>query len=156
MDILAIFGLQLVLSLVVYSLAARWYVTPWLAGKPIREALMVLIFPHAIRHLGLTFFVPGVVAGPLPDFFTNTVTYGDFISGLLAILSLVALRGGWGISLPLVWVFNVIGTVDLLNALGQPDAVPHLGATWFIPTFWVPVLLVTHFLIFARLLKRSN
>ena len=156
MDPLAIFGLQLVLSLIVYALIAKWYVTPWLAEKPIHQALMPLIFPHALRHLGLTFFVPGVVAQPLPSFFANTVAYGDLVSGLLALLSLVALRGGWGLALPLVWLFNIVGTADLLNALRHADAVPDLGATWYIPTFWVPVLLVTHVMIFARLLRRRR
>ena len=93
------FGLQLVLSLIVYALIAKWYVAPWLAEKPIHRALMPLIFPHAFRHIGLTFFVPGVVAQPLPSFFATTVAYGDFISGLLALLALVALRGGWGLAL---------------------------------------------------------
>ncbi len=54
MDALAIFGLQLVLSLVVYALIAKWYVSPWLAEKPINQALILLIFPHAFRHIGLT------------------------------------------------------------------------------------------------------
>ncbi len=156
MDTLAIFGLQLVLSLIVYGLIAKWYVTPWLAEKPIQQALIPLILPHAFRHIGLTFFVPGVVAQPLPSFFATTVAYGDFVSGLLALLSLVALRGGWSLALPLVWLFNIVGTVDLLNALRQANAVPDLGATWYIPTFWVPVLLVTHVMIFARLLRRRR
>ena len=51
MDVLATFGLQLVLSLVVFALIAKWYVTPMLAEKPIHLALIVLIFPHALRHL---------------------------------------------------------------------------------------------------------
>ncbi|NKB23028.1 MAG: hypothetical protein GKR87_01245 [Kiritimatiellae bacterium] len=156
MDTLTIFGLQLVLSLIVYALIAKWYVTPWLTEKPIRHALIPLIFPHAIRHIGLIFFVPGVVAQPLPSFFVYTAAYGDLISGLLALLSLVALRGGWRLALPLVWLFNSVGTVDLLNALRQAEAVSDLGATWYIPTFWVPILLVTHFMIFTRLLKRGR
>ncbi len=156
MDTLAIFGLQLVLSLIVYALIAKWYVTPWLAEKPIHQALIPLIFPHAFRHIGLTFFVPGVVAQPLPSFFAYTAAYGDFVSGLLALLSLAALRGRWGLALPLVWLFNIVGTVDLLNALRQAAAVPHLQTTWYIPTFWVPVLLVTHVMIFVRLLRRER
>lgn len=40
MDTPAIFGLQPVLSLNVYALIAKWYVTPWLAEKPIRQALI--------------------------------------------------------------------------------------------------------------------
>ncbi len=156
MDPLAIFGLQLVLSVIVYALIAKWYVTPWLAEKPIHQALIPLIIPHAFRHIGLTFFVPGVVAQPLPSFFADTAAYGDLISALLALLSLVALRGGWGLALPFVWLFNTVGTVDLLNALRHADAVPNLGATWYIPTFLVPLLLVTHFMIFARLLRRGR
>ena len=156
MDTLAIFGLQLVLSLIVYTLMAKWYVAPWLAEKPIHLALIALIFPHAFRHIGLTFFVPGVVAQPLPSSFAFAAAYGDFVSGLLALLSMVALRGRWGLALPLVWLFNIVGTVDLLNALRHADAVPHFGATWYIPTFLVPLLLVTHVMIFAQLLRRGR
>ena len=156
MDILTVFGLQLVLSLIVYALIAQWYVAPWLAEKSIQQALIPLILPHAFRHIGLTFFVPGVVAHPLPSFFAYTAAYGDLVSGLLALLCLVALRGGWGLALPLVWLFNVVGMVDLLNALRHANAVPDLGATWYIPTFLVPVLLVTHVMIFVRLLGRGR
>ena len=153
MNILAIFGVQLVLSLFVYALIAKWYVSPWLAEKPLNQALMLLIFPHAIRHLGLAFLVPGVVAETLPREFANAVAYGDFASGLLAILCLLALRVKWSLALLLVWLFNIVGTADLLKALSNADGVPHLAAAWFIPTFWVPVLLVTHYMVFARLLK---
>jgi hypothetical protein len=33
------------------------------------------------------------------------------------------------------------------------DAQQNMGATWYVPTFVVPVLLVTHFMVFARLLR---
>jgi len=151
MDALTIFGLQLVLSVAVYALVAKWYVAPWLAEKPIHSALIALIFPHAFRHLGLAFLVPGLVAQPLPGSFAFAAAYGDFVSGLLALLSLVALRGRWSLALPLVWLFNIVGTADLLNALRHAEAVPHLQTTWYIPTFVVPLLLVTHAMIFARL-----
>lgn len=156
MDTLTIFGLQLVLSLIVYALIAKWYVTPWLAEKPIHQALTPLIFPHAFRHIGLTFLVSGVVAQPLPSFFAYPAAYGDFVSGMLAVLSLLALRSGWSLALPLVWLFNIVGTVDLVNALRHADVVSDLGATWFIPTFVVPLLLVTHVMMFARLLERRR
>ncbi len=75
------------------------------------------------------FLVPGLVAQPLPSSFALAAAYGDFASGLLALLSLVALRRGWSLALPLVWLFNIVGTVDLLNALRQAKAVPHLLTT---------------------------
>lgn len=92
----------------------------------------------------------------MPSSFALAAAYGDFASGLLALLSLVALRRGWSLALPLVWLFNSVGTVDLLNALRQAEAVPHLQTTWYIPTFWVPVLLVTHVMVFARLVTHSQ
>ncbi len=112
--------------------------------------------PHAFRHLGLAFLVPGLVSEQLPSSFAFTVAYGDLVSGLLALLCLAALRGRWGVVFPLVWIFNIVGTVDLLNALRQPEVPQHLQSTWYIPTFWVPILLVTHAMIFIRLLGRGR
>ena len=156
MDTLTIFGLQLVLSLVVYALFAKWYVSPWLAGKSLRAALMILVFPHAMRHLGLAFLVPGLVDESLPDSFAAAAAYGDFVTGLLAILSLIALRQRWKMALPLVGLFSVVGTLDLFNALRQAEAVPHLMTTWYIPTFVVPALLVTHAMVITRLYQHAT
>ena len=154
-----IFGLQFLLSLIVYALLAKWYVAPWLAGKPVEQALVPLIFPHAFRHIGLLFLVPGVVAEPLPPEFANPAAYGDLAAAVLAILALIALRGGWGAALPLVWLFNVVGSVDLFYAVIRGitvDAQENMGAAWYIPTFIVPALLVTHFMVFARLLRAKS
>ena len=156
MDQNAIFGVQFLMSVIVYALIAKWYVAPWLAGKPLEQALVPLIFPHAFRHIGLLFLVPGVVAAPLPPEFADSAAYGDFTSALLAILALVALRGGWGAAIPLVWLFSVVGTVDLVYAVLRGFSVgaqENMGAAWYIPTFVVPMLLVTHFMVFARLLR---
>ena len=129
MDTLTIFGLQFVLSLIGYAILAKWFVSPWLAGKPLHQALIPLAFPHVSRHIGLVFFVSGVVAQPLPNGFVYPAAYGDLTAGLLALLSLVALRGGWSLALPLVWLFNIVGTVDLLYALSDPNVPPGLGVT---------------------------
>ena len=51
--------------------------------------------------------------------------------------------------------FSVVGSLDLLNALRHLDVAQNFGAALYIPTFLVPLLLVTHYMIFARLLKRT-
>lgn len=155
MDIYAIFGLQFVLSTVVFAILARLFVTSWLADQPLKLALTVLIAPHAFRHIGMTFLVPGV-AGGLPESFAVTAGYGDLAAALLAIVALLALQIGTRFALPFVWLFNIVGIADLANALRQAEAVPYFGATWFIPTFIVPLLIVTHALIFARLVRRER
>ena len=155
MDTQAIFGLQFVLSVAVWSAIAKWLVAPWLDGMSPQRALSWLALPHAFRHIGMVFLVPGVVAQPLGAGFAIPAAYGDLLTGVLALLAFVALRASWSGALPLVWLFNIVGTVDLANALRHVDVAPNFGAAWYIPTFLVPLLLVTHFMIFTRLLRRG-
>lgn len=156
MDALEIFGLQLIFSLLVWGLIAKWLFVPWLENKPPHQALFWLTLPHAFRHVGMVFLVPGIAAQPLPESFAIPAAYGDLVSAALAVLALIALRTGRTGALVLVWIFNLVGTVDLLFALSHVDIVPDLGATWYIPTFFVPLLLVTHAMIFVRLVRRAE
>jgi uncharacterized membrane protein len=156
MNTLAIFGLQLIMSLILCSLLAKWFLAPWLNKQTQSQALFWLTLPHATRYIGMVFLVPGVVLPSLPTSFATAAAFGDLIAGILALIVLIALRNRWAGTMALVWLFNIIGTLDLLYALSHEQAVPHLGAAWYIPTFWVPVLLVTHSMIFARLLKKPT
>ena len=149
----AIFVLQFVLSVTMFSLVTRWVVAPWLAKQSQHDALFWLTLPHTFRYIGMVFLVPGVVAQPLPDYFAIPAAYGDLAASVLAILTLVLLRIGWKGTMGVVWLFNVVGTVDLLNALRHVEVVSDFGSVWYIPTFFVPLLLVSHVMIFARLLK---
>jgi hypothetical protein len=72
---------------------------------------------------------------------------------VLAVIATLALqaRASWAISI--VWVFNVWGALDLLNAIyngqiGVRISRESLGAAFYIPTVLVPPLLITHGLIF--------
>jgi len=152
-----IFGLQFLMSLLVYGLIARWYVAPRLATLPLGAALTPLLFLHATRYMGMVFLQPTVVGAPLPREFAATAAYGDLVAALLALLAIAALRSRWTIALALVWLFNLVGTLDLLYALFQGNRLQvQLGAAYYIPTVAVPALLVTHAMIFARLTTRRR
>jgi hypothetical protein len=149
-----IFGLQVLLSFVVYALVARWYVGPRLASLSVGQALQPLLALHAFRHIGMVFLVPTVVGGTLPPSFAVAAAYGDLLAGLLALAAIVALRARAAIAMPLTWVFNVLGLLDLVNAFYQ--GLSHdvqLGAAYYIPTFIVPALVITHVMIFRLLLR---
>ena len=156
MNAQVIFLRQFLLSLLVISLLARWTLAPWLQPQPLRQAFFWLIVPHAFHHIGMVFLVPGVVAQPLPAEFAIPAAYGDLAAGLLALLALVALRSNWAKALAFVWLFNIVGTVDLINALRYANVVSNFGAAWYIPTFLVALLLVTHAMIFIRLIKQPR
>ena len=157
MNTRAIFGLQVLLSLVGYGLVARWYVAPRLAALALPAALTPLLLFHAFRHLGMVFLVPTVVGPTLPAAFAVPAAYGDLLAALLALLAIGALRMAWSWATSLVWVFILVGTLDLVNAFyqGMRNNV-QLGAAYYIPTFAVPALLVTHAMIFAMLIRRAR
>ncbi|MCG8555633.1 MAG: hypothetical protein MJD61_10160 [Proteobacteria bacterium] len=153
METQQIFVMQFVLSMIAWGVIAKWVFAPRLALMAPSEALFWLALPHAFRHIGMVFMVPGVVARQLPDGFATAAAYGDLATGMLALLAVFALRRSWPGAIALAWLFNIVGTVDLANALRHVDVVAGFGAVWYIPTMLVPLLLVTHFMAFARLLQ---
>ncbi len=153
-----LFGISVALSFVAWGVVARQYIWPALRREPLVDALRPLLLLHAFRFVGLAFLVPGVVSPDLPAAFARPAAYGDFATAFLALLANAALPSRLG--LVLVWAFNVVGTVDLLHAFYQGDrtglAPGLLGAAYFIPTVLVPLLLMTHGLVFGLLLRRTT
>jgi hypothetical protein len=153
---IALFGISIAFSLVAWALVAAHFIWPELRDRSRVDALRPLLMLHAFRFVGLSFLIPSVVSPDLPSAFAHYAAYGDIAAAVLALLSLAALRSSFGI--PLVWIFNVWGTVDLLDAFYQANAgglVPgQLGAAYFLPTAIVPFLLITHGLMFKLLLQK--
>ena len=95
-----------------------------------------------------------MVSLDLPAAFAGPAAYGDLATSMLALLA-IAMPGRRAGNV-IVWVFNSVGTVDLLNAFYQGDRLtvgmtPGLqGAAYSFPTVLVPLLLVTHALVFPN------
>jgi hypothetical protein len=144
------------LSLVAWTPVAKRYIWPRLRSLERPDALRPLLVLHAFRFEGLAFLVPGVVSPDLATAFAHSAAYGDLGAAILALLSLASLPSAAGVVI--VWIFNLWGTFDLLHAFYEANAgglMPgQLGAAYFIPTLLVPLLLVTHALLFKILLQR--
>jgi hypothetical protein len=156
----ASFGISVVLGLVAWGIVVALYVWPALRRLPRADALRPLLVLHSFRFIGLAFIVPGVVSPDLPAAYARPAAYGDLIAALLALLALAALRArfGW----VLVWAFSLWGSADLVHAfykgnqVGLPLKVGQLGSTYFLVTVVVPLLLITHGLIFRLLLQNDD
>jgi hypothetical protein len=151
----ALFGISIVLGFLAWGIVAARTLWPALRQRPRVDALRPLLLLHGFRFIGLAFLVPGVVSPDLPSAFARPAAYGDLVAALLALIALASLRSRLGI--PLVWLFNVWGSADLLHAyyqgrIGVGIDPGQLGAAYFIPTVVVPLLLVTHVLVFRLLL----
>jgi len=156
----ALFGLSVLFSFVAWAIAVRRYVWPALRDRSRVDALRPILTLHSFRFAGLAFLIPGVVSPNLPADFARSAAYGDLATAVLALLAIAALHGRVGILL--VWAFNILGTLDVLNAFYQGNRTglaldPGLqGAAYFLPTLVVPLLLITHGLVFGLLLRRDR
>jgi len=152
------FFVSIAFSLIAWGIVTARYIWPELRLRPRAEALRPLLIFHSFRFIGLAFLVPGVVSPDLPSAFARSAAYGDLVAAILALLALISLPTASGVVI--AWIFNLWGTVDLLNAFYQANhaglMAGQLGATYFIPTFIVPLLLITHGLGFRILLQHQN
>jgi len=160
MNSVSIFWMQLVLSCVVCVIVAAWYVWPYLTKLSRNSALIPLLFVHVFRYLGMTLLVPGMVDPKLPREVLFNTAYGDLLAAALALASIVALRSNWRIGVLLAWVFNTWGFADPLNALRGVLQVNlpsfNLGSIWYIYTFYAPLVIVSHLMIFSILFKSKS
>ena len=144
-----VFTVQLVLGYVAWLLCYRVYIWPRLKSMDRIEAQRAIATLHSFRFFGLVFVIPGVVGSHLPSGFAAFAAYGDFATGLLAMLALLTVRVR-----PLFWLFivafNIVGTADLFldyyHAVqaNLPAVAGELGATYAIPIIYVPLLMITH------------
>jgi hypothetical protein len=145
----AIFLLHLIFGYVAWLLLFGTYVLPWLRSMDRLAAQRVIATLHSFRFLGLVFLLPGVVGPNLPPGFSSFAAYGDFLTGLLAIVALMTVR-----LRPLFWpavgAFNLVGLGDILldyaHAIqnGLPNMAGQLGAAYWVPVLYVPILVLTH------------
>nr|WP_249158084.1 hypothetical protein [Bradyrhizobium jicamae] len=139
------------------TVVAAIYVWPAIRAMPRHEALRLLAAFHAFRFLGMNFMVTGFVSPDLSSSFASQVGWGDLIAASLALAAMAALSWRWAVAIPLVWIFNIWGTLDLLNAYyvgATKIASPGLfGAGIYIPALYVPLLLVSHVLVLMILLR---
>src|SRR5262245_12229436 len=151
-----ILTVNLLFSILVFWVAARIYVLPKLHECEPRTVLLPILLLHALRHLGLMFLAPGAHNVGLAPEFAYPAALGDLVAAVLALIAVPAVAGRARVAKPLVWLFNVWGTLDLLTAIALATvygANAYMGAAYWIPAFWVPGLLVTHYIAFVVLLR---
>jgi hypothetical protein len=160
MNNVAIFSMQILTSAVVFGVVAAWYVWPALTRLSRNSALTALLFVQVPRYVGMTLLVSDMVDPKLPTEFLSSAAYGDLLEAALAFASIFALRSNWRVAIPLVWVTNTWGFVDLLNGLRSVVQlnVPsfNLATFWYVYTFYAPLVLVSHIMTFLVLLRSKS
>ena len=156
-----IFLLQLVLGYVAWLLCFGAYMLPRLNAMDRVQAQRAIATLHSFRFFGLVFILPGVVGPNLPADFATYAAYGDFATGVLAILALLTLTRR-----PLFWLFvvafNLVGAIDIMVdyfhgiQAGLPELAGQLGAGYAIVIIYVPLLMITHVVAFYLLVRPQS
>src|SRR5579862_9254361 len=87
-----IFNIHLVLGYVPWLLWLSAYAWPRLKMMDPVEAHRAIATLHSFRFFGLVFILPGVIGPNVPAGFATFAAYGDFATGLLAMLALLTVR----------------------------------------------------------------
>jgi hypothetical protein len=134
----------------------------------LQTPLPVLIAIHALRSLGFTFVVL-YLAGRLPAPFAPAAGWGDMFIGVTALplAWFISRNNGNGLGYNLLWLWNVLGILDLVTAIAlgatsSPGPIQLFHVTpnsslmttlpWIIiPCFLVPALAFFHIATFYRL-----
>jgi hypothetical protein len=133
---------------------------PKMKQQPRVQQLKILTAIHFFRYFATSLFISGLVSRKLPSGFADPVAFGDLISLGLAYVAFTGLQrstAGKPLLLP-VWIFNIVGTADLLLAMALGPALVRdpgdLGLGYIIPTLYVPLLLAAHFYALKILSQR--
>jgi hypothetical protein len=144
-------------NFITWSIAPTLYVLPHLRGQKRAEAMRPLLLLHSFRFVGLAFLVPGVVSPDLPAAWARRAAYGDIVhrcrNSRLGGVRRAQEQVGNG---PGVAIQRLGFSGPSLCVLSrQPAGLEpgQLGAGDFIVTVLVPLLLVTHGLVFWLLLR---
>ena len=153
-----IFQLHLAFGYVAWLLCSGVYLLPRLKAMDRVDAQRAIATLHSFRFFGLVFLLPGVVSPNLPTRFAGFAAYGDFATGVLAIVAILTVK-----LRPLFWslvvAFNVIGAGDIIIdyyhavQVGFPEVAGQLGAAYAIPIIYVSLLMITHAVALSWLLQ---
>ena len=134
----------------------------WIDALPLRA----LIGINAFRFIGIAFLVLAA-RGEIAPVFAQRAGWGDIATAALALVLIAAGDPRTPTRRALTHAWNAFGLLDLVVAVGTATAVTLRGTTpgitpvlslplVVIPTFFVPILLASHVVIFRRLVARGS
>src|SRR5579859_298071 len=143
MDLNIVFFFQVAFTLILMSLATRWWVMPRLRILPVEQALGIVLFGGAIRYMGTILLVPAIAPGVPADL---TGAGGDVLCSLLALAAILANRAGSPAGRPLAWIYVVVGGADLVLTFVkglETGLWIHLAGGWTFVVVVFPVVVLS-------------
>lgn len=127
-----------------------------------------LVFIHVFRFVGAFFFI-GYFYDVLPRQFAFIGGSGDIVSAIIAIPVFIALKKKMKFAKLFVWIFNIIGLLDIISVLITATIItrqaienntPGIEQFGTFPFSWIPAfapatIIFLHILIFKKLKEQK-
>jgi hypothetical protein len=148
-------------SLLVFNAAYRWLLKPIMPQLRPSSILIPVLLLHSLRHIGLMFVTTGVTSSAMPPQFAIPSAAGDFLAAVLAFTAAFLIQHKSKYAIPMTWIFSVVGIADFAMAVVLSRvyrAADFMGGSYWIPAFWVPMLIVGHIIVITvlRQMKRDG
>lgn len=158
MEPIVVLAVQCTFSTLIFFLIIKWYVVPRITKANKYDILALLLLVNVFRYLPLSLFMPGQVSAEFPPYLKEIVAHGDFLSGVLALIALLAIKSKKKSAVAFTYVFSIVSIMDMVVVLTlamkeQVYELP-LGANYFTVSVYVPMLIVIQALILKILLHK--
>lgn len=81
------------LSFVIAITIGVWYLAPAVRRRPLREALILLLWFHAFRHIAMQIFSASDIGGlDATEGAQRTIAFGDLATAILAVIAIWAIH----------------------------------------------------------------
>src|SRR6266571_7317848 len=104
---------NLVANTLIFYVAARLHLLPLIPRVRPQQILVPILLLHSTRHLGMMFLTRGATYPGLPSQFAYPAAFGDLVTAIIAFATIPFVLRGSRLEKPMVWTFNIFGTVDL-------------------------------------------
>jgi hypothetical protein len=155
MSNILILNLQFVMALGAYVVIYRIYLQTWFKAQPFGKAVLPPLLLHAFRYMGLALIVPGQIDPVIPMSALQVMAWGDFASGVTALLAAISVYHRWSSATALVALFSLVGIGDLFTvgytAINAGVFFADIGTMWFVLVVYAPVMLLAQIYIAYRL-----
>src|SRR5438128_3294817 len=109
--------LNLIANTAIFYVAARLYLLPQLPRLRPQQILVPILLLHSMRHLGMMFLTRGATYPGLPSQFAYPAAFGDLLTAVIAFAAIPIVLRGSSLAKPAVWLFNIVGILDLVTAI---------------------------------------
>jgi hypothetical protein len=150
----------MVISLIVFTAIAVWYLIPWFNRLSKPKAIIALLWVHVPRYITLIMYSAQREGYPITAIAAKEAVIGDVTGAIVALAAIFAFRKSERLGVLFSWLLVLETIADVvvgfLRKAREPLWGKANGVTWLILDFYIPLILVCLPLLIWQLYSRHD